>query len=306
MNTFTHTNDNITTVDSDDIHTISRRRRVVTAGLAAAVVAVGLSATSVGATAPRLAGQPAPVVATPVRFTNAAPGSTGTANTTFDALASGALTVSSPDPALFTVTSISSSIVTTTVVDTSGDLLPGQRTTKPLYSTTLTPDGWVAGGGPLNVAAGERIQVQVSVTAPATTPVTGINELLTVHDGGVTSTIPVSVSVVSVWAELQHPFMNTDIHAGQTLTVPIVIHSVSGPDTDVVIDSVVVPDFYGFVAYGVGTAPMTVHVAHGDAVVYLQVVSSYGASAGDHNLYIRMTAFGNASKVGNMDVRIVP
>ncbi len=311
-NTNTNNNSSSTTPSDINVAASSRtarrarvRRHSMTAGLAATLIALGCSTTGAGAVAPTTLGQPPVVTATPFRFGDVDPGATGTATTTFDALASGPLSVTSPDPAVFTVSSISSSIVTTTVVDTSGDLRPGARTTKPLYSTTLTPDGWVSGSGPLIVTKGERIKVTMSVSAPATTPPAGLNEVVTVNDAGAITSIPVSVRVISIWAEQAH-FVNGNIHPGQTLTVPLVIHYVSGPDTDVVIDSLIPIDMYGFTKYGVGTDPLTVHVTNGDTVVPLTIVTSKQTQADDYGLYVRMTAFGTASKVTTVHVRVTP
>ncbi len=168
-----------------------RAARWASAALGIGMLATGLVLANTGpAEAVPLGGGP-PLQAAPIGFGLMSVGALSSLTTAFDARESGPVTITSPDPAVFDVDGVDTYTVTYEPVDATGDLPAGHRAVR-AFEPVYTLDQEVAGGGPVNVAQGERVVIRVSATAPAWTPPDGLEVELMVDDNGAKSTVPTS------------------------------------------------------------------------------------------------------------------
>jgi hypothetical protein len=230
------------------------------------------------------------------------PGTTTNTSSQFVATATGALSVTSPQPAIATVTSIQTYTVTTDYLDTSGDLLPGHRRPKPTLITVVDLDQTVLGEGPVVVTAGEKVVVHIQVAAPASTPDGGTTVDLAVNDAGAAAELPVHLTVGDVRASLPG-WGIVSMKPGTTIVVPIVVHSLSGPTTGVTILADVLGNTYGLPDLDLGASGAAATVSHGDTTLYVTLTADHNLV--DHAVLIRLVAFGTTTTVGDLFVHML-
>jgi hypothetical protein len=283
--------------------TRSRACRWASAAFSCGVAASGLVLTGTGSAAALTPGGGPPLKAAPIDFGLMTAGDVSSLTTAFDATVTGPVTVTSPDPAVFAVTGLETYTVSYQPVDLTGDLQAGHRlmrTVEPVY----TPDQQVTGGGPVNVAQGERVVVRVAATAPAWTPPAGLEVDLTVDYNNLTSTIPVSVGVSQVEYSITPTY--TSVKEGGSVDTSLDIDEVSGPATDVTLEAEQYQDIYGLSPLGMGVAyPAAVRVTQGHNFVTLRFQSTPGM-VGTYDYLIEANVFGSTQDVGTVVVDVLP
>jgi hypothetical protein len=267
---------------------------------AAGAGAVGLGLGLLAGPADALDTTPGWLAPAPIDFGRVAPSSTRTATVDFDVPTAGSLTLTSPDPRVFTVTSVSTYRWVWQVVDTGGDLPPGHRP-PPLREHVLVADQTVSGPGPVAVTRGERVEITVAMTAPSSTPVTGLTENLVADDGGTPLSLPVSVTVVDIRAA----FVNGTtvvLGRGQAVAVPVAIHSLSGPATVVAVD-VSAADGTSSLTTGVQPIGLMTWVVPGDMVGYVWLTARADAVVGAHPFHGSLIVYGiGTTPIGDLTV----
>jgi hypothetical protein len=285
-----------------------RQRQPRAARWSSAAFGVGMTVTGLvlantgPAAAVTLAGGP-PLQAAQIDFGLMSVGAVSSLTTAFDARASGPVTITSPDPAVFDVVGVDTYTVTYEPVDPTGDLPAGHRAVR-AFEPVYTLDQSVAGGGPVNVAQGERVVMRVAATAPAWTPPDGLEVELMVEDNGAKSTVPVSVDVSRVDYEISPGYFS--VSEGGSVDVSLDIDVLSGPDTDVTLEIHQYQDIYGLSPLGMGVAyPTTVGVTQGHNFVTLHFQSTPGM-LGVYDYLVQAAAFGTTQDLGSVVVDVRP